>query len=99
MRLLTRCAIAAVTASAALAVSTAPVAAATGPLILQGDRTTVLWHPSPGCQRTPPFSKVTNDTDSLVAVYTDTGCARFVAVVRPGSTITVASGQSVWVWS
>lgn len=95
MRFMNRCAVAAVAVSAALAVSATPAEAATGQLILRGERTIVVTNPGAGCLRTVPFSQITNNTNVYVTVYIDTNCTGFGLVVDPGSAMQVGERLSV----
>lgn len=100
MRIMTRCAIAAVTAGAALVIAAAPANAATGQLVLQDSSgsTTVVRNPPAGCiSNTIEFTRITNNTNVYVTVYTDTHCRGFGLVVGPDTTMPVGERHSVLV--
>jgi hypothetical protein len=97
MRIIARCAMTAVTVSAALATASAPAHAATGTLILSnpGSTTVIVRDPPAGCRSTTVgFSQVTNNTNVYVTVYTGIGCGGVGLVVSPGSTVPVGDRHS-----
>ena len=97
MRIMIRCAVATVIASAALAVTASPADAATGQLILRGQLPDItITNPAPGCGAIfwAGFSEVTNNTNVNITVYTDTACRENGLVVSPGSTMDVGNRQT-----